>query len=233
MNALRAFWVYVVPTFLLVATLASLAIVILFANNYTLRAYSYTEIAFIVFAVIAVLLALPTFFSPIYKYGVTAVVVALICILSAAARVRWLNVLAVGATLLFVLYLFDPFHGNDYWNFASLRQDNGLPWTWASGVIYSIRGIWPGNFQNNNYCTWFYYGYFEIGARDFARWTNPEVRHFGYCNRGWATALLVFQGLQLLVALWLFVLALILLLLRFRKALYDPVELDVVQHADY
>jgi hypothetical protein len=220
--------------------------VLVFANKASNRSYSFIESGMILFALIAIIFALPTFFSPAFKYGVLIVLVGLITILSAAARVRSLNVLALAALVLAVLYCFDPFTGNQYLTMVSFRtlsqdlagsQGNaqypysnqripGQPDYLTNGLLHLITHMWR---DSQNFCVDFY-DYFRLDDNllDKNRFDNPEVSTYGYCTRGWVFALLIFEIIAMSALVILTVITLIALLLRFRKqADLAPVELEV------
>eukprot|EP00997_Jenningsia_sp_PLL12_P010585 NODE_7899_length_433_cov_367.606771_g7040_i0.p1 GENE.NODE_7899_length_433_cov_367.606771_g7040_i0~~NODE_7899_length_433_cov_367.606771_g7040_i0.p1 ORF type:complete len:78 (+),score=15.92 NODE_7899_length_433_cov_367.606771_g7040_i0:42-275(+) len=63
---------------------------------------------------------------------------------------------------------------------------------------------------------------------DRERYQNVDRLTFGYCSRGWVTALLVFEGLVLILTMFQFVLALVAFILRFREERSsEPIELEV------
>eukprot|EP00999_Lentomonas_sp_LEN2_P003066 NODE_91_length_2354_cov_109.447238_g70_i0.p1 GENE.NODE_91_length_2354_cov_109.447238_g70_i0~~NODE_91_length_2354_cov_109.447238_g70_i0.p1 ORF type:complete len:748 (+),score=210.11 NODE_91_length_2354_cov_109.447238_g70_i0:64-2307(+) len=224
LGPIKAFWVYVLPAFLLTATLLALALVILFANNVSARSYSFVESGMVIVGVLLILAALPFYFSPAYKYSVMFVVVALICVLSASARVKWLNVLALGAVILLVLYVVDPFHGNELFNFGYYRLENGMPDPEGAGILHTVQDL----FNRPKMCV-DYYKYFMLDPllHDHERIHNPHKTTYGYCSRGWIMTLLVFAAVCIILTLLLFVLTLVALVLRFRKQKYEPIELEV------
>jgi len=235
LGPLKTYWVFVLPTFLLVATLSSLALVIIYSSSQSTRAFSFIERAIVVLAVLIVLFACPLFFSPAYKYGVVMVVVGLIAILSASARVWWLNVLALGAAIVLLLFFVDPFHGNQFWNFANGRLFNGHPDFEQMGVLHTIDKMFTGtaNWQRQDFCVQFY-DYFALdpNLQDQDRRDNAAIGTFGFCVREWVAALLILELFALLLALLLFVLLVLALTLRFRKvaplpAIVEPAYVDI------
>jgi len=245
-HGLRSFFMFALPAFLLLSTLFGLAIVLVFANKASNRSYSFIESGMILFALIAIIFALPTYFSPAFKYGVLIVLVGLITILSAAARVRSLNVLALAALILAVLYTFDPFTGNQYLTMVSFRtlavdqtgntgnsagpyslqRVAGQPDYLTNGLLHIITHMWR---DSQNFCVDFY-DYFRLDDNllDTNRFDNPAETTFGYCRRGWVFALLIFEVIAMTALIILTIITLIALLLRFRKAAdLAPVELEV------
>jgi hypothetical protein len=236
MSILRAWWIFVLPAKLLALTLILLAFVIVFASRGTTRAHSLVERAMIAVGVLVVIFALPNFFSPAYKYGIVMVLVGVIAILSAAERNRWLNILAIIAIIIGLFYLFDPFHGwNDVLSFSSFRyEDNGFRDDESSGILHFIgykhwRNITIVN-GRDNFCV-DYYDYFRLDPqlRDI-RHENPLVTTFGYCGRGWTTALLIFEAILCFLTILLLVLALIAFFLRFAVESFEPIELALEQN---
>jgi hypothetical protein len=239
LGPIQAYWVYVLPTFLLIASLGTLALVVVFANNADARAYSFVERAIIAVAVLSILFGLPTFFSPGYKYGMVITIVALICFLSAAVRDRWLNIVALIAVIFLEIYIFDPFNGNDYFNLSLWRRPSGRTAYQTSGMIHFYRWMWHDHAgvaidSDLQRCT-NYYNYFRLDPllQDRERHHNPFITTFGYCGRNWNLALLVFSGILIILGLLLFVLVLMALVLRFRKLHYEPIELEVRALPDY
>eukprot|EP00999_Lentomonas_sp_LEN2_P003077 NODE_92_length_2352_cov_157.526292_g71_i0.p1 GENE.NODE_92_length_2352_cov_157.526292_g71_i0~~NODE_92_length_2352_cov_157.526292_g71_i0.p1 ORF type:complete len:727 (-),score=211.78 NODE_92_length_2352_cov_157.526292_g71_i0:109-2289(-) len=224
LGPIKAFWVYVLPAFLLTATLLALALVILFANNVSARSYSFVESGMVIVGVLLILAALPFYFSPAYKYSVLFVIVSLMCVLSASARVKWLNIVALAATIVLILYVVDPFHGNELFNFGYYRLENGQPDAEGAGIFHTVQDL----FNRPKMCT-DYYKYFMMDPllHDNERIHNPHKTTFGYCSRGWIMTLLVFAAVCMILTLLLFTLTLIALMLRFRKQKYEPIELEV------
>jgi hypothetical protein len=235
-SILRAWWIFVLPTKLLALTLIALAFVLVFANRGTTRSHSLIERALIITGVLVVFFALPNFFSPAYKYGIVMVIVGLVGILCAAERTKWLNILAIIAIIIGLLYLFDPFHGgNDVLSFSSFRfTDNGVRDDESSGILHFIgnkawRNLTTVN-SKDNFCVQ-YYDYFRLDPqlRDL-RFENPLVTTFGYCGRGWITALLIFEAILCFFAILLLVLALIAFFLRFAVESFEPIEIALEQN---
>jgi hypothetical protein len=229
LTANKAFWLFVWPAYLLTMTCICMAFVIAFVGKSSRRSFAFLERAMITVAFLTIIFAVCCFFAPIYKYGVWLVIVALFTVIVAAARLVYLNGLLVIVQFLTLMYLFDPLNGNNYLNFSTLRV-NGLPDPQGAGVLHHIQKIYPSvnGIRAQQYCTNFY-GYFayDPALYDY-RYTNPAKPTFGYCGDGWITALLIFEGIVLLLALVQFVLALIAFILRFKEERsYDPIELEV------
>jgi hypothetical protein len=225
----------------LVATFGSLAIVLVFANKASNRSYSFIETAMIVLSTLAVLACLPTFFSPSFKYGLVGVIGALASILSAAARIRKLNLGVLIFQLIILLYFFDPFTGNAYLNMMSYRNWwNGSPdgngmnsgvnseatFMGSNGLLHTTTQMWTNSVS---FCATFYdYFLLDQDLRDIDRFENGEIITFGYCTRGWITFLLIFNAILMLLYFLLFIVTLLALILRFRKQrVLDAIELEV------
>eukprot|EP00997_Jenningsia_sp_PLL12_P002718 NODE_147_length_2365_cov_63.015544_g128_i0.p1 GENE.NODE_147_length_2365_cov_63.015544_g128_i0~~NODE_147_length_2365_cov_63.015544_g128_i0.p1 ORF type:complete len:543 (+),score=141.36 NODE_147_length_2365_cov_63.015544_g128_i0:536-2164(+) len=233
LTPVKAFWVFVFPAMLLVATLATLSLAIVFASKATPRSFSKLEYCMILVAIVTIALALPLFFAPVYKYGIWLVMVQMLVILTAAARIKWLAIVCVLVQVITLFYVFDPFHGNAFLNLASNRHLMGAPDTdlETSGLLHAVAKSWrtPMTVSQQNYCTNFYDWFkYDTMLRDLDRWDNPEITTFGYCSRGWVTALLFFAGFAIICVMLQLVLDLLGLFFRFH---HDKVELEV--HEEY
>jgi hypothetical protein len=236
LTVLKSGMVYIIPMALLIATFAGLGIVLVFANKASNRSYSFIESAMIILALISVLVSIPLFFSPMFKYGVFIVIVSLLSILSAAARVRVVNVAAVVAQIIILFYIFDPIHGNRYLTFTSFPVIVG-PWAGApdtetKGLLHTTTSMfYRRGVVDTTWCTTFY-DWFNLdpALRDTVRFDNPEIQTFGYCKRGWVAFLLIFQGILIVSFVLLFIVTLVALLLRFRKAQsLAPITLEILK----
>jgi len=233
---LKAGMIYIIPLALLIATFAGLGIVLVFANKASNRSYSLIESTMIVLAIAAILTSIPLFFSPMFKYGVFIIMASLLSILSAAARVRVVNIAAVVAQIIILFYIFDPIHGNRYLTFTSfpviIGAQAGIPDTETKGLLHTTTSMFYRMGEvNTTFCTSFY-DFFQLddAARDTSRFDNGDISTFGYCKRGWVAFLLIFQGALIVAFVLLFVVSLISLLLRFRKALnLAPITLEVLK----
>jgi hypothetical protein len=237
MSVVKAFFIFILPTFLLAAMILSLALAIVFANQVSARLFTMEERALLVLGILTTLFAFPLFFSPFWKFGVIVQGACIIAIIAAAALNFPLAVFAAVVVLLAVLYVIDPFHGNGYLNFAEGRQDNGDIDPWTSGVLWSVYKIWrdvePGRAEgqitrDNRFCVRYYdYFAFDYNVQDFLRFDNPVVTTFGYCSRGWTFALLMFTGFMIIFLILTLALLLMVALQRWRKDIYEPIELEI------
>jgi hypothetical protein len=211
------------------------AVVLVFANLASARRFIFLEKAVILFAIIVILMVCPVFFSPAWKYGLVIVLVALLAICSAAARSEFLNILAVILLFVALIYVMDPFHGNDYLNLAYLRQNNGEPDMESAGLLYTIHKSWENitSVLEEKWCpTYYNYFIYDPQLRDTQRVDNPWDTTFGYCSRGWVIALLIVEGFMMAMLFVLFILVLLAWILRFRKIPYEPVELELREAGD-
>eukprot|EP00996_Jenningsia_fusiforme_P003041 NODE_384_length_2323_cov_178.257696_g356_i0.p1 GENE.NODE_384_length_2323_cov_178.257696_g356_i0~~NODE_384_length_2323_cov_178.257696_g356_i0.p1 ORF type:complete len:713 (-),score=117.60 NODE_384_length_2323_cov_178.257696_g356_i0:118-2256(-) len=228
MNTFKAFWVFVLPFEMLFAVFLGLALALGFAshaNTHNPRSYIFIERFMIALAILTVFFAIPYFFSPLYKYGIVQALVALVVIITAAARLRWLNFLAIVLQGIFLIYLIDPFHGSAYFTLASGRHVSGVIDSETAGVLHLINKTFTST-RDPSFCTdWYDYFRFDPAVQDFDRFDNPLVTTFGYCSRAWVMALYLFTGGTILFSMVQFVTLIIAVLLRFKKR-YD-VQLEV------
>jgi len=237
LDPIRVFWIFILPTILGLGTLAALAVVLVFTSRARRRVFVFVEKLLIIFSVFVIIFAIVLYFSPAYKYGIVLALAAMLSILTAAAgRVRWLNILAVVVILIALWYLFDPFNGNGYLNSSYLRRNNFFPHENTDGFWRTIDHFWEDG--NNPYiernCVNWYNGYFQFDPelRDIDRRDNPFSQTFGYCRRGYLAALMYFGIIAAAILVGMLVLALIMLVLRFRKEFYDVIELTTEVHDD-
>lgn len=236
LTVLRSGMIYIIPLALLIATFGGLGVVLVFANKASNRSYSFIESTMIVLALVSALSSIPLFFSPMFKYAVFIIIASLISILSAAARVKIVNIFAIIAQVVILFYIFDPIHGNRFLTFTSFPQisgaNSGLPDTETKGLLHTTTSLFYRNgVVDTSFCTNFY-DYFNLDrvARDTTRFDNPDINTFGYCKRGWIAFLLIFEGILIVAFVLLFVVSLISLLLRFRKAVnLAPITLEILK----
>jgi len=227
----NSFWIFVLPIFLLAASLSSLALVLIFAGKASARAFNAIEYTLIGISILIVFLAIPCFFAPVYKYGVVMIFVALFTIVIATARIKWMNVVLVVVYAVALIYLFDPFNGNAFLTLASSRTAAGIVDHESSGILHATGKMYHDipNVLAFQYCSNYYnYFMFDPARRDVVRNDNPAVPAFGYCSRSWVFALLMFEGFLLLLTLVNFIVSVLALILRFKEDRgYDPIELEV------
>jgi cell division protein FtsW (lipid II flippase) len=234
MNTIKAFWIFVLPTELMFAAFLGLAICLAFAAR-AKDSHEYVMIERIMVGVgiLTILFAITLFFAPVYKYGVVLVVASLVSILTAAARVRWLNGLCILVLVVTIFYMFDFVHGNFLLNFSSGRRlPDGIVDNQTSGVLHATRKMFSSvrDVQDRQYCTRYYkYFLFDPQIRDSDRFDNPEVTTFGYCSRAWVVALYLFEAAAMNLMIVQFFLALLSLAIRFHKSHHrDPMQAEVV-----
>jgi cell division protein FtsW (lipid II flippase) len=199
MNTIRAFWIFVLPTELMLASFLCLAIALAFAARAKdSHDYNNVERIMVGVGILTILFAITMFFAPIYKYGIVLVVASLVSILTAAARVRWMNGLCILVLVVAIFYMFDFVHGNFLLNFSSGRNvATGIVDPTTSGILHATRKMFTSHtdVQTQQYCTKYYnYFRFDPQIRDNDRFDNPEVTTFGYCSRAWVVALYLFEA---------------------------------------
>jgi hypothetical protein len=238
MSALRAFWIFVWPTALLLATVMGLAVALVIANRAAARRYHFVERALIVISLLMALFAIPLYFSPAFKYAAVIVFVAVVAIITAAIVHFALNILLIIFTIGLLFYLVDPITSNTYLTFSSDRLASGFTDPNAGGVLHYTGEGWRNGTLDDiftkpllnrvGFCTNFYdYFRFDPLLHDYERFENPVVQTFGYCSRGYTFTLLLFELFLILFALLLALLAIIAMMLRFQKVVFEPVELEI------
>jgi hypothetical protein len=232
MSILQALWIFALPTIFLLMSLLGLVLVLVYANKTPARAYSIVERLLFIAAVLTIIFAFPFYFSPVYKYAIVIVFVSLLALLTASSHIKWLNTLVIIALIFVLLYIFDPFHGNPFLSFASLRTPvTAVPDAESAGLFHVVGKMWRNHTDViiTRYCTGFY-NYFGLDPQlqDLDRNDNPHVYTFGYCSRGWTLALLVFAAILAILVVLLFVLAILARLLRFKRIEeFEPIELEL------
>jgi hypothetical protein len=232
MNTIKAFWIFVLPTELMFASFFCLAIVLAFAARAKdSHEFFWLERFMIVAAIAAILFSVATFFAPIYKYGVVVVIVSLFAIITASARVRWLNILCVFFHLVALFYLFDFVDGNFYLELNSNRNFvTGATDPDTMGVLHAIKKMFPSPqlIQNalnpatnrvdvKSWCiTYYNYFQFDMQVRDWERVDNPFVSTFGYCSRAWSVALYLFVAAIMDLVVLQFIMDIIGVIVRFQ-----------------
>jgi len=213
-DIIRAWWMFVLPSFLLIGTLVCLALALVFANRVDRTARRGLEKGIIFTAIIAIGFSTTTFFAPIYKYGTVIVFVSIFAIITAAARKIRMYVVCIIFQFIAIWYLIDPFHGNDYLTLAVDRTLASHADPRAAGLWHATTRIW--DFPDT--CWDFYANYFRFDPmiRDITRFDEPNNPSFGYCSRGWVSALLVFDGVIIVAIVVQILLSIITLLIRGR-----------------
>lgn len=219
MSPHRALWLFVYPCLWLLTTLLSTGLVLVFAYKAASRSFAAIEHAMMVFAVSIILLSIIFFFCPAYKYAFVIIFVQLFTILTAAARIKELNILCVFLQVVLIIYLFDPFHGNQYFTLASSRLNNGQPDRETAGIIHIIGKMWRSNalVASEHFCPEYYLGHglHDEILRDTDRFDNPNIKHFAYCSRAYIALLLYFGSMVMMCVIVEAILTLIALMVRF------------------
>jgi hypothetical protein len=234
MNGRRAFNIFIVPVFLLFATVASLALLLTFTRRAVEHVFELTERAIVFFAAFSVLIATVYFFSPMYKFGITIIWINLALIAIAAIRSIRPAILAVILQFILILYIIDPFPANHWFGMShgatgenELANPNDLP-----SSLFETSYFWWKD-RGERCVRHFDYFHFDFNARDTARYHNPAVKTFGYCSREWISVLMIFAGLLIITELLLLLLVIYSLvkLLGFKPD--EVVQLEVRAEPGY
>jgi cysteine-rich repeat protein len=146
LHTVRAFWVFVFPSFLLFGVLLTAAAVITFVSHQASYPLTWAEIVLILLATFQGVWALPMFFSPQWKYGFVVVLSAFWAIAVGASRRNYFYLLLVISQFVLLMYLVDPFGGNAYLNLSGERGSDGITVKLSSGLAPSLLRNWadPG-----------------------------------------------------------------------------------------
>jgi hypothetical protein len=223
----KAFFVFVLPAWLLLATAISLALVTVLARRATEHIFELTERAIVILAVFTVLLGCPFFFSPFYKNGIVIVLVGLVSILVSVARKRKASLFLVILLVLAIFYVINPFDGNIYLSITSAVPVNGArP---ESSLLEAAQNLW----RTAENCVDFYDFFLYDPAHRDQRLHNPEDFTFGYCGRGYITALIIFAIALYVVLLLLLLLAVFSLVKKLGIKAVEPIELEVAMEPEF
>jgi hypothetical protein len=222
----KAFFVFVLPAWLLLATAISLAVVTVLARRATEHIFELTERAIVFLAVITVMLGCPFFFSPFYKNGIVIVLVGLVCILVAVARKRKASLFLVILLVAAILYVINPFDGNIYLSITSAVPVYGAKA--ESSLLEAAQNLW----RTSENCVDFYDFFLYDPMHRDQRVHNPENFTFGYCSRGYITALIIFAIALYVVLLLLLLLAVFSLVKKLGIKAVEPIELEVAMEPE-
>lgn len=242
MTPFRAILAYLLPLFLLAATFTSLFATLNFAKRQSsLQPLSVYEKSMFVFATISILLSWPLFFSTMYKYGIVWIWAMFFVMLASLSQLRALNIAAIIILGITLIYVIDPFYGNEILTLASGRIPPPMAGVYGwSGVLGSIVMNAIGDYS---YCTtWYDYFRRDPLVQDM-RYENPtgdltdlsvSVSHhtYGFCSRGWFVTLAVLEGINIIITYFLFFLTLIT---HIRNILFEKAQKtdDVVRQPWY
>lgn len=152
LDPVRAIWVFVLPTFMLLTSVTGLFATITFLlrirTGYSPR-YTCGETTLVSVAFLELVFALFLFFSPQWKYGLVVVLTALYAMFAVGIRSKYAYSVMIVAQLVLVMYLIDPFGGNRFFNLNEqrdvtyAREDaNGLTWYASQGFNANTNGLW-------------------------------------------------------------------------------------------
>eukprot|EP00992_Anisonema_acinus_P015420 TRINITY_DN9746_c0_g1_i1.p1 TRINITY_DN9746_c0_g1~~TRINITY_DN9746_c0_g1_i1.p1 ORF type:complete len:752 (-),score=189.58 TRINITY_DN9746_c0_g1_i1:89-2344(-) len=205
----RAVQAFFVPLMLLLATYISLATTLFFAKRQsTLQPLSTYEKAMFGVAVVVILFSWPLYFSPLYKYAVITIWAAFFTIFAALSQMRGLFIAAIVILGVVLVYLFDPFYGNEILTLAFERTPPQADSVHGySGVLHSITELIS---NDQAACTgWYDYFVRDVNVEDQLRWDNPMKKTFGFCSRGWFVALYLFELISMTGTFLLFFVTLV------------------------
>lgn len=200
---------FVVPLFLLIATFISLAATLFFAKRQsTLQPLSTYERSMFALCCVIILFAWPFFFSPLYKYGVVTIWAAFFVMLASLSQLRQLNIAALVVITVLLIYLVDPFYGNEI---LTLAEDRDAP---PINSVHGYSGILSSTamqiLSGQSRCIeWYNFFQRDPKTEDRLRWDNPEKTSFGFCSRGWYVALALFGGILIALTFFLFFVTLV------------------------
>jgi hypothetical protein len=233
LHPLRAVVAFFLPIVLLAAMFLGLAFTLFFAKKQNaINPLSGYEKAIVALSFLVIVFAWPLFFSPLYKYGVAIIWVAFFSLLAAIAGVKRLIPIALVVQIILLVYIFDPFAGNEILNLSYSRQVNLKPTRGDgsgqadagvaySGVFLSIMALWRGDgvAYRGARCTRFYDGYFQRDAwvEDFERRDfGGSKTTFGFCAREWFATLMI---VEILMAMWVIILFVVTLVAFIKNVL--------------
>jgi hypothetical protein len=228
MNGRRAFNIFIVPIFLLFATVASLALLITFTRRAVEHVFELTERAIVFIAAFSVLISTVYFFSPMYKFGIVIIWINLALIAIAAIRTIKPAILAVILQVLLILYIIDPFPANHWFGLshgATGENEFANPHDLPSSLFETAYYWWR---DRGVRCVRHYdYFNYDFNTRDTLRFHNPLIRTYGYCSREWISTLMIFAGFLVITELILLLLVIFSLvkLLGFKPD--EVVQLEV------
>lgn len=205
----RAVQAFVVPLVLLLATYVGLATTLFFAKRQsTLQPLSTYEKSMFALSCLVILFSWPIFFSPLYKYGIVTIWAAFFTIFASLSQMRGLNMAALVILGIVLLYLVDPFYGNELLTFSFERVPPKSDSVHGySGVLHSISEMAT---NDQSACTgWYDYFTRDVNVEDQLRWDNPHKKTFGFCSRGWMVSLYLFELIALALTFLLFFVSLV------------------------
>jgi len=214
---------FLLPIALLLATFLGLAFSLFFAKRQNqMNPISGYEKAILTFAFLIIFFGWPLYFSPLYRYGVVIVWTGFFSIVAALAGIRGLVLAAAFVQLLLLVYIFDPFGGNELFNLAHTRAPENAFGAAYSGIFLSINALHRGNdvAYPGARCTAFYAGWFVRTPQEDP-WVNPPDKFtFGFCAREWFGALLI---IEIINTLWIIILFLVTIVAHIKNVLVKKV----------
>lgn len=212
LDPFRGILVFFFPLILLMATVLGLATTLFFAKRQnTLQPLSAYEKSMFVLATLAIFMSWPLYFSPLWKYAIITIWFCFFTMAAALSQIRLLNIAAIILLGTLLIYLIDPWYGNEI---LTLAYDRAAPERDAvhgyTGVLASLASQYISTSRPNGFCT-SWYSYFERDTltEDRVRRDNPSKYTFGFCQRDWFTALGIFEVIAVMIVFLLFFVTLI------------------------
>lgn len=221
LTPLRAVLAFFLPLALLFVTFSGLAFTLYFAKKQNaLNPLSAYEKAMATLAFLVIFFAWPFYFSPLYKYAIITIWISFFSLLAATCGVKRLLPAALLLQVALLVYIFDPFGGNEILNLGYTRRGAALfTGTSAdSGLFLSTMNLWKAKS-----CQPFFGGWFqrdplvEDQARlDFA----GQKTTFGYCSREYIGALMI---IGILMTMWVILMTIVTLVTYIKNLLIAKV----------
>jgi len=205
----RAIQAFFVPLCLLLATYLSLAVTLFFAKRQsTLQPLSTYEKSMFGLACLTIFFSWPLYFSPLYKYALVTNWACFFVIFAALSQMRELNIAALVVLVVVLIYLVDPFYGNEI---LTLSFDRTTPRSDSvhgyAGVLHSISEL----ISNGQMACTGWYDFFirDKNVEDQLRWDNSQKVTYGFCARDWYSALFLFELIAIMLTFLLFFVSLV------------------------
>jgi hypothetical protein len=223
----HAIMVYLLPICLLIATYLGLGFSLFFAKRVNaLNPLSGYEKLMFLFSILIIIFGWPMYFTPLYKYGIVIVWIGFFTIVAALSGIKLLVLLVIIAQALLLLYVYDPFYGNEILSFAYIRPDRSA---YFSGILHSLRAMWDAPMDGTPFdwkqepvdsrirvyngfrCVGYYDGFFKRDPQteDYERYDNPYKYTFGFCARDFYSALVILEGIMIFLVVFLFLITII------------------------
>lgn len=171
---IKAFFIFVVPFFLLVATFVGILALAYKAASSISDWSSTLQVVIVFVAIFEVLSVGILFFSPDWKYALVTGFVAYFTVQAVLTDSRSVYIIAFFLQIILWLYLVNPFDGNAYFNLAAARGP------------YRSNGVWDANWPSE--VTGPFAGSVNSGGRVAPPRTPNQINglsSFGVANNNW------------------------------------------------